>query len=119
IEHGLGVLRIQVAGRLIGQHDGGPGNEGAGDGYPLLFAAAQFGGPVIKPATDREQLAEMVKILEVQRLLAAADGVRNLDIAHGREGRQQVEFLKDKADAMFAKPGAFAVAERGKVYAID
>ena len=61
----------------------------------------------------------MVEILQVQRLLAAADGVRDLDVAHGCERGQQVELLKDKADAVLAQPRPLAVRERSKVHAIN
>ena len=57
--------------------------------------------------------------MQVQRLLAAADGVGDLDVAHGRERGQQVELLKDEADAVLAQPGALGVVERGEVDAVD
>jgi hypothetical protein len=45
----------------------------------------------------------VVQVLRVQRFGAPADVVRNLDVAHGRERRQQVELLKDEADAVLAQ----------------
>ena len=76
-------------------------------------------GRCSQPPLDRQQIAQMVEILQVQRLLAPADGVGDLDIAHGRERRQQVELLEDKADAVLAQPGALGVVERGKVHAVN
>jgi len=35
--------RIEIAGRLVGEDDGGIGDQGAGDGDALLLAAGQFG----------------------------------------------------------------------------
>src|SRR5690606_5657993 len=43
-------LRIQIAGRLIGEEDGGIGDDGAGDGHPLLLAAGKLLRGVALPA---------------------------------------------------------------------
>src|SRR4029453_7207224 len=37
----LGVARVKIAGRLIGDDEGGIGDDGAGNGDPLLLAARQ------------------------------------------------------------------------------
>ena len=119
LENGFGVSCVQVAGWLVREHDCRAGNEGAGNGYTLLLAATQFRGPVIEPPLDGKQMAEVVKVFQVQRLFAPADGVGNLNVAHGGEGGQQVELLEDKSDAVFAQPGSLRVVEGGKIDAID
>ena len=43
----------------------------------------------------------------------------DLNIAHGGEGWEQVEFLEDEADAVLAQAGALGIAEGGKVDAVD
>ena len=68
---------------------------------------------------DGEQLAEMVEIGLIERFLAAADGVCNFDIAHGRKGWQKVELLKNKADAVFAQARTLAIAQSGKIDAVN
>jgi hypothetical protein len=45
--------------------------------------------------------------------------VRDLDVAHGGEGGQQVEALKDEANALLAQAGAGSVIEGGKIVAVD
>ena len=45
--------------------------------------------------------------------------MRDLDIAHGRERRKQVELLKHEADAVFPQPGALGVVECGKIHAVN
>ena len=61
----------------------------------------------------------MVQISFVEGLLAATNGISHLNIAHGRKGRQEIEFLKDKADAVFAEARAFAIVQRGKIDAVN
>lgn len=61
----------------------------------------------------------MIKILYVQRLFPPAHCPRNLDIAHRRKRRQEVEFLKNKSDSVFAQPRALGVVERGKIHPVD
>jgi hypothetical protein len=39
LQDGIGVFCVEVASGLISEHDGGPIDEGAGDGDALLFAA--------------------------------------------------------------------------------
>ncbi len=46
VQHGVGVFRVEIAGRLVGQHDGGAADERAGDGDALLFAPGELVGPV-------------------------------------------------------------------------
>ena len=41
--------RVQAAGRLVGQDDGRPPDQGPGDGHPLALAAGQLGGAVTGP----------------------------------------------------------------------
>src|SRR5688500_20217019 len=38
--------RVEVARRLVGEHDRWPGDEGAGDRHALLLAAGELRGPV-------------------------------------------------------------------------
>jgi len=61
----------------------------------------------------------VIEVRFVQRLVAAADGVGDFNIAHRGERGQQVEALEDKADALFTQAGALSVAERAKIDAVD
>ena len=118
-EHRVGVLGVQIPSRLVGQHDGRARDEGAGDGHPLLLTAAQLRGPMLEPPADRQHLTEMVEISPVERLLASADRIGNLDVSHCRERGQQVELLENKADAVLAELGALSIAERGKIDSVN
>src|SRR5216684_2749035 len=39
VQNGVGVFGVEVAGGLVCEDDGGTVDEGAGDGYALLFAS--------------------------------------------------------------------------------
>ena len=119
LEHCFGVLCVKVAGGLVGENDGRPRNERAGDGDTLLLAATQLGGAMLEAALDGQKLAEMVEVVDVERAFAAAHGPGDLDIAHGGEGGEQIELLEDKADAIFAEAGALSIVKSGEVDAID
>ena len=60
-EDGVGVFGVEVAGGLVGEDDGGAGDEGAGDGDALLLAAGELVGAVIEAAVDAEQVGEVVE----------------------------------------------------------
>src|SRR4051812_29639118 len=74
---------------------------------------------MLEPSPDGEQLAEVIEIGSIHRLLAAADGVGNFDVAHGGERRQKVELLEHECDPLLAEAGAFAIVQGGEVDAID
>ncbi len=61
----------------------------------------------------------MVQVGVIQRLFPPADLVGDFNIAHGGEGGQQIELLKNKANPVLAQFCAFAVVEGRKVYAVD
>ena len=56
-QHVVGRLSVQVPGGLVGHDDRRVGDDGPGDGHPLLLAAGKLGGPVIGPfgQVDRRQ----------------------------------------------------------------
>ena len=61
VEHAGARGRVEVAGRLVGEDDGGAGDERAGDRDALLLAAGELGGPVrgaVGEADHLEQLRE-------------------------------------------------------------
>jgi hypothetical protein len=119
VKDDLRVLGIEVAGGLVGQHDGWVSDKRPGNGDALLLAAAELGGAMDETTLDGEQVAEMIEELAIQGLLAAADRVGELNIAHGTERGQQIELLEDEGDAMLAQAGALGVVEGGKVDAVD
>jgi len=119
LQHGIGVLRVQVPRRLVGQHDRRPRDEGSGNRHPLLLASAQFVRTMIEPALDRQHFAQMIQILAVHRYpictrSSPAYLVGNLDIAHRRNCRQKVEFLEDKPDPVLPQLRSLASFSEAK-----
>ena len=123
LEDGVGVFGVEVAGGLVGEDDGGAGDEGAGDGDTLLLASGELVGAVVETFADAEEAAEVVEEAAVEGLGGAGaevgDLVSNLDVAHGGEGGEKVEALEDEADLRAAHFGALGVGEAGEVGSVD
>src|SRR5664279_3082374 len=62
VENDVGVLRVEVAGWLIRQHDRGAIDECPRQGYPLLFSATQLGRAVIEPLIDTKQRCNLLAV---------------------------------------------------------
>ncbi len=52
---------VQVAGRLVGEQDGRPGGEGAGQGDPLLLAAGELAGIVVPAVAQTHGGEQLVR----------------------------------------------------------
>jgi hypothetical protein len=119
LENGVGIFRVEVSGRLVCKHDGGARDERAGNSNALLFSAGEFRGAMVESARDVQQPGEMGEKLLVDRFGAGRDLVSDLDIAARGKRGEQIEFLKDEADARAAHAGALSIAEVGEVDAAD
>ncbi len=93
---------IEVAGGFVGQDNGGPRNQRAGDGHALLLPTGKFRRAMIgsrAQAYDRQCLPRPLATL--QRRRPAVDE-REFDVGKGCHARQEVEALKDEADFLIA-----------------
>ncbi len=52
-------VRIEIAGRLVGEEEARRVGNRAGDGDPLLLAARQFGRPMREPLAEAEEGEEL------------------------------------------------------------
>ena len=52
-------LRVEVAGRLVGQDDVRVVDQDAGDGHALLLAAGELHRPVVEPVAQADQLGQV------------------------------------------------------------
>jgi hypothetical protein len=113
VEDVMAGLRVEVAGRLVGEDDRRVGDDGPGDGDPLLLAAGQL--PRLVPEAVAE--AEPLEGLAGARLaLAARDALvqqRRRDVLERRGPRQEVVGLEDEADRPAADRGEAVVGEAG------
>lgn len=90
-----GGLRVEVAGRLVGDQQGGPVDEGAGDGDALLLAAGQLARhpPLLAPEAD--QLQDLRYGLADLAARFADDLLGEGDVLGDRLVGQQAEVLED------------------------
>src|SRR5690242_4483874 len=116
--HDVGAgLRVEVAGRLVGEDHGRLADEGAGDGDPLLLPAGELGGAVGAPVLEPDRLDQLVHPGLVG--LPAGDRERQDQVLLGGEDRQQVEELEDEAELVAAQLGQLAIVEAGDVDPVE
>ena len=107
---------VQVSRWLIGQDDGWVINEGACDCDALHLAARELGYAVV-PVVDRKRDG-LQRVNGAHFALATGHigvGQRQHDVFDNRQARQQVEALKDKANAQGANFGELVIIELGHV----
>src|SRR5262245_306592 len=90
-EHLLGGVRVQIAGRLVGEQHGRPVHERAGDGDALLLAAGELRRPVRQAVAQPDGLDQLVQPRLVG--LAAGQGERQRDVLQRGQHRNEVEGL--------------------------
>src|ERR1700739_1290231 len=62
-----------------------------------------------------QQIGKISQVLLVQRSILPRNLVRNLNICPRRQGREQIELLKNKPDLRPPHLRSFGVVERGKI----
>ncbi len=93
-------LRVQLAGRLIGQQQRRLVGQRAGDGDPLLLATRQLVRPMVRPIRQPHQAQQLGDPLLAQLRLRRDQAQRHLDVLGGGQDGQQPEGLEDEADAL-------------------
>ena len=88
--------RVQVAGRLVGEHDLRAGDQRARTGDPLLLAARQFRGFVTEPVSEAGRVDDLVEPGTIH--VPPGDVQRERDVLLRSERRYQVVGLEDEAD---------------------
>jgi len=117
VEHVRGVLRVEVAGGLVGEHDRGPRCERAGDRHALLLPTRQLGRAVAQAVAEPDHVNEFVEPGLVG--VATGDRQRQHDVLVGRQHGDEVERLEDEADLVAAQRGQLAVVERRDLDAVE
>ena len=112
--------RVQVAGGLVGQQQRGLGDQGAGDGDPLLLTARELVGLVVAAVAQAHAL---------ERLPGRGGGIEpaaravveqgQLDVLLGAGAGQQIESLEDEADVSVADVGQPVAAEAVDALAVQ
>ena len=119
VEDRVGVFGVEIAGRLVGENDGGLCNQRAGDRNALLFAAGKLGRAMVEAAGDVEQLGKAGKELRVHGLGALGDLVGDFNVGASGERGKEVELLEDESDAGAAHFGPLGIGEGREVDAAD
>ena len=111
VHHLAAVLRVEVTRRLVGEDELGVGDDGAGDGHPLLLAAAELLREVLGAVLDGHALHDFR-----DTLLALGGGdvhvaQRQLDVLIHVQLVDEVEALEHEADVALAELGAVLLLE--------
>ena len=110
-KHPVGGVGIEVPGRLVRQKDARRIRQRAAEGDPLLFAARERRRAMPRPFRHPDGGQ---KLLRPRPRRTPRDAIGELgqdDVFFGRELRQEMVELVDKADLIAAHGGAAAVAE--------
>ena len=113
IQDVLAGHRVEVRGRLVGEHDARARDQRARDGDALALAARQLAGPVagvLAQPDPVQQRRHALRALGARQL--ALQQQRQLDVLEHAEHRHQVEALEDEADRVQAQ-GRSAAAPTG------
>ena len=102
------VFGIEVARGFVSEENFRLIDDRPRDGYALLLTAGKFRGLVMQAACQAEHLRYHVETMGIEPV--AMNKLGDGDIAFGRQGRKQVESLKDEADFVAAQFGAGGVA---------
>ena len=97
-EHAAPGAGVQRSGRLVGEHDLGPGDERPGDRDPLLLAAGELGGTVAQALVEPDPRRDLAHLRAPGT--AAVQAQRQADVLGDRERRHQVEGLEDEPDPL-------------------
>ena len=117
----LGGLRVEVAGRLVGEDELGLVDERARDRHALLLSAGELARLVVLPARqahDGEAPPRLLLALP-RRVTAVRVDQRQLDVLERRRAREQVEGLEDEADLPVADLRPLVAVELRDVHAVE
>ena len=119
LEHLLRGRGVEIAGRLVRQHELGLVDDGSGNRRALLLAARDVLGKSV-PAIPHAELIEQKPAAPLDLAgLDVVQGERQLDVLPHRQRRNQVEGLKHETEAMAALPRALGFRERSQIGAVD
>ena len=110
---------IQIAGWLVGQQEGGIGNERARDGHALLFAAGKFSGTVVRSVGEPHFIQPFLRHRQRFHPVFSPDQFRHHHIFGTGEFGEQVMLLPNVPDLTIAEYGDFRIGQRGDISAAE
>ena len=108
-DFGAGGL-VEIAGRLVGEDEGGLGRERPGHGHALLLAAGELAGEM--RLAMREADLGKCRARGIEGIVAVEELERQRHVLDGRHGRHEVEGLEHDADIGGAKASEIVLVER-------
>ena len=109
-----GVLVVEIAGRLIRQHQLGLIGQGSRDGDPLLLAAGELPGIVCQPMAQADALQEFFCQIAVG---PRSEGHAEQHVFEAGVALQEIEGLEDVADGRCPQAVAGGFVEGGHLLA--
>ena len=116
-EHLRRGVGVQVAGRLVGEDELGPGDERAGAGDALLLAARQLGGAMVQAVGDAELSHQLREPRLVHR--RARQVGRQGDVLRGGQRGDEIERLEHEPDPVAPQLRQLGVPERPDLLLAD
>ena len=116
----MAIVRVEVAGRLVGPHDRGLGDEGAGDGDALLLTAGQLVRTVLRAVAEPDAIEHRRCAARVPRSISiplSSSGSSTFSTADSTGIR--LKLWKMKPMCVGAVLGARPVAHLVDVVALD
>ncbi len=107
-------LRVEVAGRLVGEQDPRPADDRPGDGDALLLAARELRREVVHPRAEADAIERRLGQLPPLGVRHAPVEQRNLHVVEHAQVADQVEDLEDEADLLVADRRQRAIASSSR-----
>ena len=95
-------LRVELAGRLVGEQQPRPVRERPGDRDPLLLAARELVRPVLRPLAEADELQQLGHARVALAGIRADEPQRHLDVLGRGQDRDQAERLEHERDRLAA-----------------
>lgn len=105
----LAGVAVEVAGRLVGEQHVRLGGEGAGDGYPLLFATGELARRMVQALPEPDALEQFGRSLAGIPAAIQLQGQHH--VLQGIEAVEQLERLEDEAHMLGADSGALVFVQ--------
>ena len=119
IKNHVGVFSIKIASGLVCEDKCRMIDERTSQRDSLLLSARELTRTMVKPSLQAKQLNDLVEVLPIHIAILATDLVRDCDVAHRIERRQQIELLEDKTYSAFAQSSSLRVGELREVDIVD
>jgi hypothetical protein len=115
----VAALGVEVAGGFVGQHHRRLGDDGAGDGHPLLLPADSSAGVCCSQPPKPTDCKALAAAAATHGGTVAAIQQRQFHVLLRRGARQQVEALEHEAQIAAAQPRPLVARQRLDMRALE